>query len=180
MAESLPEVDGIDEFCQGVPETFSNDDKTNVLYVLDDLMTSINSQHISDLFTKYSHHLNISVIVLLQNVFTKGEFVRTMSLNTKYLVMFNNVRDKQQFAYLARQIEPHNSKELLRIYNEATNRPHGYLICDFQQEQSPLLRYRTNIFEKYHSGEIYCNLSLKNEKVKQETFNQRQVFVIYD
>ena len=53
--------------------------------IVDDLMDEANGQT-DDLYTKYSHHLNISVFFIVQNLFKKQ--LRTMSLNTHYLFLF--------------------------------------------------------------------------------------------
>ena len=58
------------------------------LLILDDLMRESSSNVILDLFTKGSHHKNISVIFITQNVFHKGKAQRDISLNTKYLMLY--------------------------------------------------------------------------------------------
>jgi hypothetical protein len=82
------------------------------LIVLDDLLNEAYSRDMCDLFTKGSHHRNISVILITQNLFHQGRFSRAISLNAKYIVVFKNVRDKNQFAYLARQVYPEDSNGL--------------------------------------------------------------------
>jgi hypothetical protein len=81
-------------FHEGLP-TIESFDTHNQLIILDDLMneTKDNSE-ILDIFTKKSHHRNISIILLTQNIFAKGSCVRTMSLNSHYLILFNNPRDR--------------------------------------------------------------------------------------
>ena len=55
--------------------------------ILDDLMTEAKcDQRIADLFTKGSHHRNISIVYLTQNVFPQGKACRDIALNTQYLV----------------------------------------------------------------------------------------------
>ena len=68
-------------------------------------------------------------------------------MNTHYLVLFKNPRDKSQVNYLARQIEPrsHNWRAFIELYENATKRPHGYLFIDLTQECPDEDRYRTNI-----------------------------------
>jgi hypothetical protein len=58
-----------------------------------------------------------------------------------------NVRDKNQFVYLARQAYPAHPDTLYNTYLDATQRPHGYFILDFAQDTENLLRYRTNVFQ---------------------------------
>jgi len=113
------------------------------------------SKDVCDLFTKGSHHRNISVILITQNLFHQGRFCRDISLNAKYSVTLKNVRDKSQFQYLARQVHPEDSDSLYKSYLEATERPHGYLILDFAQDTDDCLRLRTNIFPDKYPPIIY-------------------------
>ena len=62
-------------------------DGGNPWVVIDDLMDEVNGQT-DELYTKHSHHLNISVFFVVQNLFKKQ--LRTMSLNTHYLFLFKN------------------------------------------------------------------------------------------
>ena len=67
--------------------------------VFDDLMTEAKcDQRIADLFTKGSHHRNISVVYLTQNLFPQGKACKDIILNTQYMVLFNNPMDRQQVA----------------------------------------------------------------------------------
>ena len=76
------------------------------LLVIDDQMDEVD-KNVMRLFTKGSHHRNISVIHIVQNLFGKNKDYRTISLNAHYLVIFNNPRDKSQIIHLADFI--HNS-----------------------------------------------------------------------
>ncbi|RWS23465.1 hypothetical protein B4U80_10692 [Leptotrombidium deliense] len=119
------------------------------LIVIDDLMSeATNNQIICDLFTKGSHHKNISVILILQNFFCKGNFNRTISLNTQYIVLFKNPRDKTIIRYIARQLCPENTLFVHSSYNEATSRPYSYLFIDLKPLSDDRLRYLSNIFEE--------------------------------
>ena len=75
------------------------------LIVVDDHMSDIN-QVVADIFTKISHHRNISILHLTQNLFDENKYARTISLNAHHLVLFKNPRDASQFATLARQMYP--------------------------------------------------------------------------
>jgi len=66
-----------------------------------------------NLFTKDSHYINISVFFISQNLFSKDKNCRTISINSRYLVLMNNPRDKLQIEVLARQMFPNNSKYLI-------------------------------------------------------------------
>ena len=63
------------------------DGKQTVLLVLDDLMNEAD-QTVANLFTKGSHHRNVNVVFLAQNLFSKNKFARTISLNAHYMVLF--------------------------------------------------------------------------------------------
>ncbi|RWS29454.1 hypothetical protein B4U80_09714 [Leptotrombidium deliense] len=127
--------------------------------VIDDLMSeATNNQYICDLFTKGSHHKNLSVILLLQNFFCKGNFNRTISLNTQYIVLFKNPRDKTIIRYIARQLCPENTSFVNMAYNDATNKPYSYLFIDLKPLTDDRLRYSSNIFEENATPRIvYLN-----------------------
>ena len=49
---------------------------------MDDLMAqSSKDKRIADLFTKGSHHRNLSIIYIVQNIFHQGKEIRNISLN---------------------------------------------------------------------------------------------------
>ena len=113
--------------------------------IVDDLMSETN-QLVADIFTKLSHHRNISILYLSQNVFDKNKYVRTITLNAHYLVLFKNPRDAGQFAILARQMYPNTSKFAMEAYADATKVPYGYILVDLKPDQDEQCRLRTNIF----------------------------------
>lgn len=174
---SIPKTDFKEiQYAQGIPDFIDNVKNEPLLIILDDLMNNSDNSKISELFIKGSHHRNISVILVTQNIFHKGVHSRDISLNTKYLIVFKNPRDQQQFQYLARQIYPEKSKDLLKIYKEATSTPHNYLLIDLTQEISDTLRFRTNIFSKNYCI-IYCKIN--DNELKVEKFEGEQAYALY-
>lgn len=115
------------------------------LMIIDDLMQETN-ERVTELFTKKSHHMNLSVIYLVQNIFGKNKELRTISLNSHYMVLFKNPRDSSQITHLAKQMVPGRVKYLQEAYKDATSAAHGYLLIDLKQETPEHLRYRTGIF----------------------------------
>lgn len=116
------------------------------LLILDDLMQeAAEAKSISSLFTKGSHHKDLSVIMLVQNMFHQGKFMRTISLNSHYMVLFKNPRDAGQIRHLSAQLFPGNVKFLASAYKQATSRPHGYLVLDFTQDTPDDLRVLSDI-----------------------------------
>ena len=133
------------EFHEGLPEVSRFDGRKRVLLIIDDLMNEAD-QNICNLFTKLSHHRNVSVVFVTQNLFHRNRYVRTMNLNTHYIVMFKNPRDAGQVATLARQMYPGNSKFVVEAYKDATEEPYGYLLIDLRPETHENFRIRTKIF----------------------------------
>ena len=78
--------------------------------IIDDLMEQAASdKKVCNLFTKSSHHRNLSVIFILQNLFYQGKESRTISLNCHYMTIFRSVKDQSQIVHLAKQmyLTPH-------------------------------------------------------------------------
>ena len=70
------------------------------LLVLDDLMEEgVNDKRALHLFSKQSHHRNISVLFLCQNLFPPGKFAKTISRNAHYIVAFKNPWDQVGIAH---------------------------------------------------------------------------------
>ena len=131
---------------EGLPENYGNAHGEPSPIILDDLLNHVYSKDVCDLFTKGSHHINISVLLITQNLFHQGTNYRDISLIAKYLVLLKNFRDKNQFLYLACQAYPEDRQGLYDAYRDATRQPHGYLTLDFAQDTDDTLRFRTNIF----------------------------------
>lgn len=131
---------------RGIPEIVKFRDRIPRLIILDDLMREAEN-NVVDLFTRGSHHYNVSVIFVTQNIFNQGKGRRDISLNTHYIVCFKNPRDKQQIRTLAHQVYPENPKYIQEAYIDATTKPHGYLLLDLQQSTPELYRFRTAIFK---------------------------------
>ena len=116
------------QFVQGLPylPLYSTEP---LLLVIDDQMHNVD-QRISTLFTKGSHHRNISVIYIVQNLFDQHKEHRTISLNAHYLVIFKNPRDRSQITHLAKQMYPGKTNYVQQAFELATAKPHGYLLVD--------------------------------------------------
>ena len=124
---------------------FKNKRGEPCLFILDDLLNdAYSSGLVCYLFTKGSHHRNISVILITQNIFHQSKHC-DISLNAKHLVLLKNVRDRSQFSRLV-QVYPKNSVELYVSYLHATAKPHGYLVLALFQDIKDVLRFRTEIF----------------------------------
>ena len=130
---------------EGVPEDFGSANMEPSLVILDDLLTDVYSKQACELFTRGSHHRNLSVILITQNLFHQGRFCRDISLNAHYIVAFKNVRDKEHFTFLASQLYPEDSVGLYNAYLDATKEPYGYLLLDLTQNKNDGLRFSSHI-----------------------------------
>ena len=132
-------------FNEGLPDIRQFDGREPLLLILDDLMDATN-ETVSAIFTKISHHRNISVIYITQNLFPKNKHARTISLNSHYMILFKNPRDAGQFATLARQMYPEGSTFAVEAFKDATELPYGYLLVDLKPDTEEQYRLRTNVF----------------------------------
>ena len=146
MIKTMPGI----EFNQGIPEDIDEPDYLDVsqrnLIVLDDLMVqSGKDKRIAVLFTRGSHHRNLSVIYIVQNIFHQGKEMRNISLNAHYIVLFELPGDRQQISILARQVNLGRVQEFMKSYEKATSRAHGYLMLDLKPTVDDEERLKTNI-----------------------------------
>ena len=124
--------------------------------IIDDLMNeSSNNKLISDIFTKGSHHRNISIILILQNFFTRGKEMRNITLNSQYLVLFKNPRDQSLATNIAKQMYPHRCIWFQKIYEDATSQPFSYLFIDLKPSTPNNLRLLTNILGEQKYVTVY-------------------------
>jgi hypothetical protein len=141
-------VPGI-KFIQGLPDNImdSINPETRNLFIIDDMLGEKDGM-ISKLFTKKSHHGNLSVINIVQNLFHQSKEHRTISLNASYLCLTKNVRDANQIAHLAKQLYPSQTKFFQQAYQLATKEPYSYQFIDLTPtcpEEIPI-RIRSWIF----------------------------------
>lgn len=135
-------------FREGLPGSLDElgDDGKPRLVILDDLMSETDDR-ITKLFTKGSHHRNVSVMYIVQNLFGSKKEHRTISLNAQYMVVFKNPRDVMQVGTLGRQMQGRRGVSYVQdAFIKATDRPHGYLLFDLRQDTPENLRLRSNIF----------------------------------
>ncbi len=134
------------EYRTGLPDQseFNGNGPPNLI-VVDDMMRESDSS-VVDLFTKGSHHRNLSVFFITQNLFHQGRGQRDISLNAHYIVCFKNPRDRAQIKHLARQVYPDQSKFIEEAYTDATQPAHGYLLLDLKQSTPDQLRVRSCVF----------------------------------
>ena len=148
------------EFVKGIPESLENDsyldvNKRNLIVIDDQMIEAGKDNRIVNRFTKGSHHRNLSVIYIVQNLFHQGKGNRSIILNSHYLVLFKNTRDKLQILTLAKQMYPSENAWFIKEYEEAVRRPYGYLFVDLRPTTPDRCRLRTNVLpgeERFDKG----------------------------
>ena len=148
MTAQVTFVEGIPE---DIPSLFPANCRPGIL-VLDDLMRNCSDdERILDLFTKVSHHCDVTCIYLTQNLFPPGKFSRSISLNAHYIISFDNPRDTLGFRTLAQQAFAGNVLYVWESFQDATSHPFGYLVLDLHPRTQNIQRLRTRILPTSHS-----------------------------
>ena len=108
---------------------------------------------ISQFFTRGVHD-NLSVTFLAENLFHKKQ--KVISLNSNYIVIFKNLRDKTRFTNSARQFMPWKYKFLLWAFEDTTKPTRSYLLLDMRPEVYDRYRICDRIFnDTNHPQGVY-------------------------
>lgn len=122
-------------------------DGTHRWLIVDDLMDEAGkTSNLLNTFTKYSHHKNISVWFVTQNLFHRN--LRGITLNAHYIALFKNPRDKTAPIYLGRQIHPSKPLFLVEAYEHATEDPFSFLFLDMKQDTHNFARVLGNFLSE--------------------------------
>jgi hypothetical protein len=140
------------EFVQGLFELQSKIDfnaSVPTLLVLDDIAhESSMSEYVLQLAVRESHHKAITVVYVQHNLFQQNKHSKTISLQSKYIILFKNPRDVNQYKYLGNQILGNGGGKILvqvfRDISEGNSYPH--LIIDLHPESNPKLSLISNLF----------------------------------
>ena len=127
------------------------------IIVIDDQMDDINKDTVK-IFTVDSHAYNISVIFLVQNLFNRNKFMRSITINSHYFVAMRGLRNEQQLEILTRQTFGNKSKKILEIFREMTTKPYSYLILDLHPNSKRETAIKTRIFK----DELTQNMQLEH------------------
>lgn len=138
------------EYIDSLPSNAQISEFNTDFIVVDDLMSELgDSKRLSEMFTKLSHHLNFSIIFIVQNLFYKSKEMRNISMNAHYIFLMKNRRDVKQIEYFGRQIYSQNTKEFMKVYMKATKEPYSYLLVDNRQETPEAFRLRLELLSEY-------------------------------
>lgn len=146
----IKEQNPLIEFFDGLPTKQDLDmwavDGHHRILVLDDLMSvAEHDKSTLDLFTKHSHHMNISVFFLVQNLFSGGKYFRTISLQAHYIILFRNRRDENSIYTFSRQLFPTNTAFFMDAYRKATKDKYQYILVDISPHSASQYSLRSQI-----------------------------------
>ena len=129
------------------------DPRIRNVIVLDDLMSiAAKNSRINDFFTEGSHHRNLTVIALNQNMYFGKD--PTQRRNCHYLVLFKNPIDRQPIATLGRQMYPGRTHDFLHNFEKVTKEPYSYLVVDLKRKTPKWRTLCTNVFEGEASDDM--------------------------
>ena len=158
-----------------------------LLLILDDLLPNLRASYLDPLFTRTSHNLGISVVLITQHLFAKE--LRVARSNAHYLVMMRNPAGELQSRTIATQLFPLRTRYFLEAYNDATESPFSYLIvdsirklmigCGFEREFSPMTipAYKLSMcrrmkFDKHALNLLTSNLVKKFAHIDCQLINE--------
>ena len=128
--------------------------KHHIVIVLDDLMTDLTKHpEMVKFATVDCHHKNITMVLLLHNIFPPG--LRTVSLNIHYVVLFKNKRDTLQVETLGRRVMKNRVKYFFACFQQAVKKPFGYLLVDMHPHSDETYQLRTAILSYERPTVIY-------------------------
>jgi hypothetical protein len=119
----------------------------NNLIIMDDIIGSCkNDNTLAELFTRGSHHRNVSLVLITQNYFWSGASSVDVRRNLTYLCLFRCKQDWQQIARFGQRIlPPSRSTGFMHAYDDATRQSHGYLFIDMHTLCAERFMLRSNI-----------------------------------
>ena len=100
-----------------------------MILILDDQINNLKSD-VVDIFCVHSHHQKMTVILLVQTLFMPCKEFRTISLNSHYIILMKNTRDRSSISQLAKQVFPYKTRFLTDSYIDATQEPFSHMILE--------------------------------------------------
>ena len=145
------------EFVSGLTDVLENRDffisEVATLLIIDDLSQSVaKDTRCTKLFTQGIHHKNVSVLLILQNLYKQGPSMRDIHLNSQYYILYKNCRDVRQVEMLAGQM---GLKHL--AYKQVTAKPYCPLIIDMKPDTPDYLRVRSHVLPTDEYMHIYTD-----------------------
>ena len=94
-------------------------DESNMVVIDDKMSEEGGSDELANLFTKGAHHRNLTVVFIVQNNFHQAKSMRTIILNSHYMVLFKNPRDRVQIRAHGTQVYSGHASFLAAAFHDA-------------------------------------------------------------
>lgn len=108
---------------------------------------------IVDIFTKGSHHHNLS-LMFITHILPRDRVMRNIYLRSHNIICFKNPSNRVHYNYLVRQLQTNNTKCIQEEYWYGTKNAHEHSLYDLKQDTVERYRKRTKIFSS-HSYQYY-------------------------
>ena len=115
-----------------------------------------------DLLTKNSHHQNITVLYLCQDMFPPGKYAKSISRNAHYVIAFKNPRDRLRVRNLLLQAFPTYWQDVMDVYKKVIARQFGYMVLDLYPTSDDRIRVLSHLLT--HEGFLRCYQRKRDEK----------------
>ena len=133
------------------------------ILIMDDLMVEAASagKSLVTFLSRFSHHNNISIIYITQNLYFNGKNTCEANRQSHYTVVFRNSRDKSIAITLGKQLAPYNKRHFYESFHDATKKPFSYLLIDAHPTTPEELLLKTNIYSE-KEDECTCDVYFEN------------------
>lgn len=123
----------------------------DTILCVDDQMQEMNQdKEMQKVFTRLSHHQNVTIISLTQNVYPPGKYSKTIRLNLHYYILMKSFALEGQIQTLGTQLFRRKKNFLLEAYLKSTLNPFSYLVVILHPRWEEPYRVISNIFPKEH------------------------------
>ena len=140
------QIQGI-TYVTGVPPLSFFESLRNAMVVLDDLQhVASDSDTISALFRRLSHHNQLSVFLLVQNLSFQGRRALDSRRNADYFFLFRNPSDAEQYKRFQTKLGLHRKTASLNdlIAHVSRSNPHYCLVVDLKFGTPDHCRFRAD------------------------------------
>ena len=120
-------------------------------------------KEVLDLFTKHSHHQNITVLYLCQDMFLTGKHAKGISRNAHYVIAFKNPRDQLDVRNLLLQAFPTYWQDVMDVSQKVIERPFGYMVLDLHPASDDRIRVLSHLLT--HEGFLRCYQRKRDQKL---------------
>jgi hypothetical protein len=120
-----------------------------LLLIFDDLYLDIADEFLNVLYTRGSHHWDISVILVTQTMF--GRNLKTARNNSHHLILLKNLAGQLEVRTVGQQLFPGKLPYFLDSYRMAIDeKPFSYIVINLAPTTPPEHRLTSKIFPGEH------------------------------